>query len=149
MSATWSTFAKNAGIITGVVAPLCLKSAGAPVAGRAVADKKADVPYASMVPNYINNDGETFTLPKGKTLSHVVEEHNRFFPHAKITWQELSRANGDLAPEKFQAGKPYKLPYTPFSRGFMYVLEALLAEGKRRGLEIPQTNSVMPQVKGM
>lgn len=90
---------------------------------------------------YISKDWSTFTLPKGKTLSHVVNEYNSIFPHAKTTWQALSRANGGLSPEKFQAGKAYKMPYSPFSPGFLNLIEMVMAEAKRHGIDVTSPGS--------
>lgn len=85
----------------------------------------------------ISADGRSFTLSPGKTPSHIVAEHNALYPHFNITADQVIRANGNLAPTKFQAGKVYKMPYNPFSNGMLKLLEWAFAEGKKQGLEIP------------
>lgn len=57
-----------------------------------------------------SHDGSTFTLPSGKTLSHVVRSWNALHPDRRITSDQIVNANGGLNPTKYRAGKSYRMP---------------------------------------
>lgn len=60
--------------------------------------------------------GRTFTLGKGKTLSHVVKAWNSANPARKINLKALISANGGLDPKKYVSGKAYKMPSSAYDR---------------------------------
>lgn len=68
------------------------------------------VKFANPQGVQFGQDGSTFTLGSGKTLSHVVSEWNRLHPDRKITVDRIVAANGMLRPEKYVAGKAYVMP---------------------------------------
>lgn len=75
----------------------------------APAKPKAKAP-AQAKPSIISNDGKTFTLGNGQTLSHVVNEWKKRNPGKKITAEQIIAANGNLPANRYQAGKAYKIP---------------------------------------
>lgn len=58
----------------------------------------------------VSADGRTFTLDKGKTISHVVADWNKANPANKITAGQVIRANNGLKATKYRAGKAYNMP---------------------------------------
>lgn len=64
----------------------------------------------------ISEDGTTFSLSPGKTISHVVSEWNKAHPGMKITAEQIVAANDNLIPEKYVAGRKYRMPAVPAGR---------------------------------
>lgn len=83
----------------------------------------------------ISSDGLKFKLPAGKTLSHVLRDYQKRFPDfPQETVQRIRQANGNLAPEKFQAGRVYNMPSTPYSPRLMDLLQGIMNTARKNGI---------------
>ena len=66
--------------------------------------------YIPKTAQDFSQDGSTFTLRNGQTLSHVMQAWNRAHPGRRITLAQLRAANPGISDTKFRAGKSYRMP---------------------------------------
>lgn len=66
--------------------------------------------YIPKTAQDFSQDGSTFTLRNGQTLSHVMQAWNRAHPDRRITLAQLRAANPGIRDTKFRAGKSYRMP---------------------------------------
>lgn len=66
--------------------------------------------YITKTAQDFSQDGSTFSLRNGQTLSHVIQAWNRAHQDRRITLAQLRAANPGISDSKFRAGKSYKMP---------------------------------------
>lgn len=66
--------------------------------------------YIPKTAQDFSQDGSTFSLRNGQTLSHVVQAWNRAHPNRRITLAQLRAANPGISDTRFRAGKSYRMP---------------------------------------